>query len=186
MSEAVISKLKEENLCTHFILPLIKLNKFSFIPSNFVNCYINRSGTFIFVEVSDFLLVPRATKERHPAIIGFIKEERNLLVYQIPNTWHRDVHLFIEGKYSKMSKPAKHFIRKHSTLSYKKKLRGQPRVTDARLLALEKHPMLKEMWENTLSNNRSQVYLDEGAELLSIPGEGSFIELSDFKVETQL
>lgn len=181
MSQEVREKLKEENLCTHFILPLMKINKFSFVPSNFVNCYLNRSGTLVFVEVLDTLLVSRSALDLHYAFQGIRKRgETFVLVYRVTSAWTQDVQLFIKGKYSKMGKPAKDFIRKHSGLNYKKKEFGKARVTDARLLALEKHPMLKNMWENLVD-----VTITNESELLSIPGDESFMELEEFEEKTQ-
>lgn len=185
MSETVIDKLKEENLCTHFILPLIKLNKFSFISSNFVNCYINREKTLLFVQVLDLALIPRKSTDLHPAFFNVFKSDTIVIVFRLPNMWNQDVQLFIEGKYSKMSEPAKECIRKYSGLAYKRKQRNKPRTTDLRLLALERHTLLKNMWEKELTNitgtQRSVVVLPDDAELLSIPGEETFMELSDLK-----
>ena len=57
-------------------------------------------------------------------------------------------------------------------------------VTDGRLLALEKHEIMKEMWEDRLSSRKSRVELQ--GELLSIPGKKSYIRLEDLETENSL
>ena len=116
-----------------------------------------------------------------------IKYEKSyFIVYSIPQKWSNDVTLFMEGKFSKMSQAAKDAIMRFSGLGYKER-KGDEVLTDGRLLALDKHPVLKKMWENELSSHtpyingkgthRSVVELDEETELLSIPGKESYIEL---------
>lgn len=180
MSQALINELRKENLCTYFILPLIKLNKQNFVTSNFVNCYLSIDGKCVVVSVVDKALLSRSVFN-HAAYTGtFIGQEYGLfLVYQLPSLWRSDVEKFMQGEFSKFSKAAKEFIVRYSGLSNKVKEHGTDRIfTDGRLLALDKHPVLKGMWERELSDgHRSNVELEE-MELLSIPGTESYLDIS--------
>lgn len=185
MSQALIDELKRENLCTHFVLPLLKLNKFSFIASNFVNCYLSPDGITVLVQVMDTQLLSRKVFV-HPEYRGLRMHPEGrahgmLMLFQVPIKWRADVKLFIEGKFSLMTKAAKDTIVRHSGLPYHERTgEGKKTVTDGRLLALERHKLLKSMWESELSSTDSRstgrVTLTEGFELLSIPGEESFID----------
>ncbi len=180
MSQTLINELKDENLCTHFVLPLLKLNKFSFTSSNFVNCYLTEDGSKIIVNVVDTTLVSRKAIRHKNYFSSLPTDNSTYLVYFVPVQWKSDVSLFMQGKFSMMSKHAKEVIRRFSGLNYKQK-----GLTDGRLLALDKHPVLKNMWENELTNvtgsQRSIVELDEDMELLSIPGKQSYINLEGLK-----
>lgn len=173
MSQRLIDELRNENLCTHFILPLLKLSKFSFLSSNFIDSYITRDRQAVVVEVVELELLSRRVKENHPRFIGQTWiDGRHLLVYHINSQWKEDIELFISGGFSKMSQRAKDMIIRYSRLAYMQRDEDGKIVTDGRLLALERNPKLKEMWERELD-----VYLDYQAELLSIPGERAFISL---------
>jgi hypothetical protein len=177
MSQTLINELKEENLCTYFVLPLLKLNKFSFTSSNFVNCYLTKSlgGKRIVVQVVDLNLVSR-NAFTDALIYRVLGKGDFFLVYPVAALWSKDIDLFIEGKFSTMSKKAKEAIKRFSGLV--KNTNGR---TDGRLLALDKHPVLKDMWERELSSDDNRptgrIDLAEDAELLSIPGEKSYISL---------
>jgi hypothetical protein len=185
MSTQLIEELRKENLCTHFILPLLKLSKFSFVASNFVNCYITKqslpSKTTIVVQVIDFhLLGPNMLFNPH--FLRYFTDDKgyHYLEFFVPSKWRVDVVYFRTGRFSLMSKSAKEYIQRYSMLPYQLYNNGKV-LTDMRLLALNKHPTLKTMWENELSYNEaftSIVELDDDAELLSIPGDESYIDLT--------
>lgn len=181
MSQALINELSRENLCTHFVLPLLRLNKFSFLASNFLNCYLSVEGHFIVAHVVEGHLLSRKVFKnsyyyrtcRKRGISGIY------LVYRVPPEWHRDIDLFMQGKFSRMSDKAKETIIRYSSLPYQEKEGGRT-VTDGRLLALDKHPLLKQMWERAIhdpeSKREEQQIPDE---LLSIPGDESYIKMED-------
>lgn len=185
MSQALVDELRRENLCTHFVLPLLKLNKFSFIASNFVNSFLDPRGDVLMVRVLEITLLPRTTL-LHPMFRGLYsnQEQHVYLVYRIPYPWLNDVALFMQGKFSQMSKKAKDRIIRFSGLPYKERSGTgkdkQKLVTDGRLLALERNKALKNMWERVLSSddNKStgRVVLKEEEELLSVPGEESYLQ----------
>lgn len=178
MSQALLDELKRENLCTHFILPLLKINKVSFAPLGFVNSYITKDRKRIAVEVLDTTLISRKLLI-HPHFSNIYKYKDGFLVmYRLDAKWADDVRLFCEGKYSQLTTKAKEMIIRHSGLPYKSK-EGTRTVTDGRLLALEKHQALKEMRERELFTATGKLEDDPDVHLpdeyLSIPGEESYI-----------
>ena len=186
MSQLLIEELREVNLCTYFVLPLLKLSKFSFLRSNCLNTYLTSTGSSIVVEIVEPMFLSRNVLNHHQYRSTIKYKQSYFIVYSIPQRWSSDVALFMQGKFSKMSQPAKDAITRFSGLGYKEK-KGDEILTDGRLLALDKHPFLKKMWENELSSvthaangksaQRSIIELDEEAELLSIPGKESYIDL---------
>jgi len=176
MSNRLIEELRRENLCTHFILPLLKLNRFSFLSGNFINCYLSTSRKEIIVQVGDRMLVSRKAFTHPNYQLDIWNGSSLYIIYTIPTKWSTDVNLFCEGKFSKLSKAAKSYIKQFSGLPWEC-YDGKCIVTDGRLLALEKHEVLKQMWERELSLERSPVILPEDSELLSIPSEDSYINL---------
>lgn len=178
MSQALIEELKRENLCTHFVLPLIKLNKNSFTHSGFLNTFLSRDKTKIVVMVADQILLPRKVS-LHPNLLQItqLPNKHWLLWFRIPGKWSSDVQLFSLGKFTQLSDLAKEAIRRYGCLLYRVKRADGKVVTDGVLLALEGHRLLREMWERELYN--SSDFKDADAhipeELLSIPGEESYI-----------
>lgn len=183
MSEKLIAELKTENLCTHFILPLLKLNKFSFMPSNFVNSFIatstyERDHLFVSVRYVAVQVIDPVYLSRRVYILsefyGTYRDEHEswFLVYKISSRWINDLDLFLSGKYSEMSKDAKRMIINWSNLAYRQRDSNGTVVTDFRLCALEKERSLKDMWERMI-DPREPI----NGELLSIPDEKTFIDL---------
>lgn len=160
----IIEELKQENLCTHFILPLLKISKSSFVKSNFINSYLTHDRLSIIVVVHDMSLLSRKTL-CHPNFICHKIENKDVaIIYEIPLKWLADTQLFCRGKYSLMSNQAKSMIQSYSGLEYKVR-KGTKVITDARLLALERNPILLEAWIRELAVTT----LDENDELLPIP-----------------
>lgn len=187
MSQQLIEELRVVNLCTYYVLPLLKLNKFSFLHSNFLNSYLTSTGSSIVVEVVEPLLLSRNLLNHHQYRKTIKYEKVYYVVYSIPQRWRNDIALFMEGKFSQMTQAAKDAIMRFSGLDNNRKNKDGVALTDGRLLALDKHPVLKKMWECELSSitpakngksaQRSVIELDEDAELLSIPGKESYIDL---------
>lgn len=86
-----------------------------------------------------------------------------------------DVDMFCEGKYSQMSKTAQDLIGEYSGLICNQMSDAGEPITDVRLLALQKSPVVKEMWETWLTVSRGKEPDLENQELLSIPPVRSFI-----------
>lgn len=179
MSQALIDELKRENLCTHFILPLLKLSKVSFTPSGFVNSYLTSDHKRIAVKLADTVLLSRAILS-HPEFVAIYRDHDGyyLVMFRLRDRWQQDVSLFTEGKYSQLSRKAKDYIIRYSGLPYRRR-EGHRIVTDGRLLALEKHKMLKGMWERELFSQSSRQIDDPDQHLpdeyLSVPGGESYI-----------
>ncbi len=165
-----LQELRKENLCTYFILPILRLNKFSFGGSNFIDSYLTTDCKFIATKVYDSTIISRTVKKH----AGFVKEEirdgYHILFFRIPPRHVKDVALFIAGKYSKLPEEVKNMIYGGSGLDYQVSSKGKIN-TDMRLLALTRHESLREMWEREL---KSPVGPDD--ELLEPPGSRSFID----------
>lgn len=180
MSQELLDELNKENLCTHFILPLLRLNKNSFLTANFVNSYLTRDGKLIVVQIAEIELVPPSVYILHERYRKTFHTEKGwFLVYGIPSVFHSDVQLFMEGKFSLLSNLSKQTITRYTDLLWHQFVpESGRRLTDYRLLALEKHELLKEMWENVIFDEKD---LQRGStlseELLSIPGASSYIDL---------
>lgn len=180
MSERLIEELRRENLCTHFILPLLKLNKFSFIASNFVDSYLYQNP-----ETHHWSIVVKVVEPtychgkvwQHTSLTGVYRDaEYTYVQYFLGSEWYFDVETFILGKFSEMSDKAKKRIYTWSGLANRVlNERGIP-VTDARLLALERDPVLREMWDRELAPDPQLVDLGD-MELMSIPDERTFIDI---------
>lgn len=168
---SVIEELHKDNLCTYFVLPLLRLNKFNFTGSNFISSYLTRDGQRIAVQVYDTSLILRSVY-MHPGYErSFIKDGYHYLVFRIAEKWSKDVESFIKGKFSLMSEGAKDVIYQYSGLNYQS-LMGKKVVTDGRLLALERHACLRD----TLIREY-EIDLGPNDELLAVPEDRSFIEL---------
>lgn len=174
MSEELINELKKENLCTHFILPLLKLNKFNFVVSNYMNSYLITVPEKLFIAVQ--IIDPSLLDSKVYLLstyYGNYKDENDYyyIVYEIPENWKADVQLFIQGKYSKFSAKAKSSIITWSRLEYcTRKVGSKKMYSDIRLMALTQENSLREMWEKAIAPAEKIQ-----GELLSIPDETSFI-----------
>jgi hypothetical protein len=183
MQSEFIRKLNEYNLSTWFILPLLALNRQSFNLGNFIDSYITKDGKSLVIKVAD-LNICRITLEisSYPGLFEFISiQEQDYLVFPIDARWRSDIELFILGKYSQFSAAAKSLIRLHSGLKYQVKDAAGNLITDALLMALEKHQSLKQKWIDELG--LSNFDFPEDAELLSPPSKQCFIDLNLLKVE---
>lgn len=173
MNDKVITELHKDNLCTYFILPLLKLNKFRFVAeSNFVDSFLSVDGSYIYIQVLESLFFEHRLS-LHPQYNGLYRNSNGdkFIKYKVPHEFRNDVQLFMSGQFSKMSLKAKSLITKHSGLLYKEMNESGAVVTDIRLLALEQSSAVREMWEDYLDVN-----LSDNAELLSIPSSQCYIE----------
>jgi len=175
----IIKELHKDNLCTYFILPLLKLSKFRFIAdSNFIDSYLSQDRKYIIVQVLEILFLEYKLAE-HPDFEGVYKDNHGhrFIAYAIPDRFTEDVEHFCSGQYSNMSDEAKELIRSYSGLTYKvRDKKSGLLITDVRLLALHKSQSLRDMWEDALACT-----LHDDQELLSIPGETSFISMDSIQ-----
>jgi len=147
-----------------------------------VNCYLAKdslpSKTRLIVQVLDQSLIDQHIY-KHKEYISSYKDDRSYyyIVFLVPIKWITDITYFRTGRFSLMSNDAKDHIIRYSRLPYKQTKKGQTE-TDGRLLALDRHPQLRAMWETELSNPRSIVELSDSDELLSIPGDESYLDIN--------
>lgn len=173
MNKEVLNELHKNNLCTYFILPLLKLNKFSFSSEeNFVNSYLSTNCRYILVKVREIKSFGHRL-ELNPYFIGVYTDELNeiFIKHLIPVEFETDVDLFKKGKFSMLSQTAKVLICRYSGLIYQFLNTDGVQVTDIRLLALDRAVQVKTMWEDYLN-----VCLDNDDELLETPPERSYME----------
>lgn len=172
----LFERLRNTNLCSYFILPLIGVNELRFGgEANFLNSFLSKDGSLIYVEVyqPEFVIGTNLPKHR----LGTDLEGRTYLEFKIPEKFSNDVALFMAGKYSEFSNTSKRMIREGSNLEYKK-LKDEVYTTDVRLLALDKSPALKEFWEGHFYDHAHQSHISDDMELLSKPDEGSYLQES--------
>jgi hypothetical protein len=168
---SVIEELHKDNLCTYFVLPLLRLNRFNFTGSNFISSYLTKDGARIAIQVYDVNLIMHSVYTHPGYERTFTRDGYHYLVFRIAAKWRRDVESFIHGKFSLMSEGAKTTIYRYSGLNYQSQ-KGGKIVTDGRLLALERHACLR---DNLIREYEIELGPDD--ELLSVPTDRSFIEL---------
>jgi hypothetical protein len=168
-----VRKLNEKNLCTWYILPLIDLNAKAFGSANFVDTFLIGGKMQIAVHVADANLCRDMVRDANYNNTVMI-EEKELLVFNIPVAWVEDYNRFVSGKYSKMTDDAKNKIREGSGLKFEVPDTQGNKITDAILMALEQHPVLRGKWFDILGDKTD---IPRESELLSIPRPGSFIHI---------
>lgn len=170
----LIAELVKENLCTYFILSLLKLGKKNFAsPENFVDSFLTHNNSHILVKVRELtFFAHRMITHSEFECVYRDKEGFYYVSYVIPDKWALDVKLFMRGKFSQMSKQAHERIIMYSGLEYKAiKNQNSAPVTDVRLLALTKNASLQELWESYYEMSM------EGLELLSVPDDKTYIDV---------
>jgi|SRR6187551_579315 len=166
MSQRFIEELRNENLSNHLILPLLKLNKFSFLSSNLINTYLEPNGKYIFVVVVDLTLLSRRVLNLHPNWSFIYKGKDHYKISYSLIKWQKDVEYFMSGNFSRMSGLAKEYISRYRT----------PNADFHYFQGLNKDRELKEMWEREIGDIR----LDASDELLSKPDKRAFMTLDEF------
>lgn len=180
IKDEVLKELYRVNLCTYYILPLIRLNRGSFVfPDNFVDSFINGERTSIVVHVREIYDIIEEL-QRHPKYIGIYTdaEQRRFIRYKIPVVFADDVDLFCDGKFSRMSDKAKKMIIRYSGLPYKYPVVNGT-ISDLRLQALDRARPLRDMWQYHLDLNHS---INEEMDLLDKPGPTSYIDTTQLRL----
>lgn len=104
------------------------------------------------------------------------EDSHQFMVFRIPALFEPDIELFRAGKYSQFSDMVKFTIRAYSGLKYNWKDDKGNLITDAILMALEKHPALKQKWEEELGLPAH--ILTDDCELLN-PPHSSFMDFQN-------
>lgn len=184
LTEKIIQELFRLNLCTYYILPLLKINKsFFFNENNFIDSFLSYNQKYIVVQVWYPLFVEHRI-ETHPLFKGTYSNINGdiFLVFYLPEQFDEDIRLYCEGSYSKMSLKAKKYIRQYSGLMYKERLYNSI-VTDLRLQALDRNQIVRNLWEEYLELDYE---LPEEMDLLERPSFKSYIDLDSliYKITT--
>jgi hypothetical protein len=177
MGNPFIDELNDKNLSTYFLLPLMQISFRDFGEANFLNSYVVAGeGEEVSYQVAVHIIDPNLCLgiAGHPCFVETIhtEEQSSFIIMQVGEQWHTDFDSFVQGKYSKFSELAKNEIILHSGLKYQYLNADGSRSTDARLMALDKHPSLAEKWLEILG--RDTTLPDE---LLSKPSKRSFIQI---------
>jgi hypothetical protein len=158
------------NLCAHYLLPLISLNKLMFgKPDNFINCYLSEEGKHLVVEVKEF---PVQLEQHTCYKFDLVNEFGTMIVFEIPSDYNTTVKQFIDGKFSHFSPEVKDIIRKKSGLRWRIPIAGGGVISAKELLALDRDDALRRSMEEQLA-----VKLSPEAELMSIPDETNYYNL---------
>jgi hypothetical protein len=177
MEDGFLKHVKAYNKVTVYILPLLKLNKFSFGENNFVGSYINRERSHLCVEIKDLApVILHGTVVNHTDLVDIRPmglRANYELWFAIPRGWGRDIDMFVQGKYSRLSEEAKSMIRTYSGFPYRLPDPDGMIYSDYFLLAMEKHKMLREKWEARLDER-----IPTHMELMNPPSDRDFREFT--------
>lgn len=181
-----LKEIKKVNLATYYLLPAVGLSTESFGLNNFVNTFLPmelESNYSIVVEIVSENLLPENFKG-----FTFITDgTRSFVEVKVPSTWNTDVELFLEGKYSKLSKELKDLILQYSNLAYMVEKNGVF-YTDVRLLALDKSKELENVIVDSLYDDKDH---QKGAdfvkdiEFLPAPGKEHVFTFDHTNLQTK-
>lgn len=154
----MIEALTTYNLCTVYLLPLLRLNCTMFGGlDNFRNCYVTPEGDRLYVSVVSPEFCPEiyqhefymhdileGTNDQQPEDI--LKDYRDYFIaLRLHKSWLPDFYEFAAGNYREFSPIAKTHIRRYSGFPYYERDPQTGAIeTDMRLLALETHPDRRE------------------------------------------
>lgn len=171
--KTMIAAMTEVNLCSYFLLPLLGLSSESFGEGNFINSYLSKDKKLLYVHFHNLDYVPAIAKEGRS--LAVTASGQQYLIFAFSDMWQKDVELFSQGKYSKMTEEAKNTIRTYSGLYYKENVDGVP-STDFRLIALTRNEVLIEEWKSHLYDPNEYCILDTDptTELLEAPKESTY------------
>lgn len=169
----ILENLKKHNLCTYYVLPLMRLSFRDFGgEENFKNSYLSHDMKKLYIKVLDSNFFKTSF---HSWKLHITDTSEVYVELDIPLEFAPDIQLFSEGKYSEFSNDAKLLITTHSGLIWRKLIKGEVvPVTDARLLALEKNNQdLRAFWESVIGYD-----MPEDSELMSKPEESTYLTLN--------
>jgi hypothetical protein len=172
MLKELLKEIRNTNLCTWYLLPIIGLNRFSF-DGLFLNSYLERRRMWVIVHVPDINLVPRQYVGH--AIRTWSNIRGGYLAYELADYWKDDVYAYMSGKYSRFSDELKALIIERSGLSYQEPTESGTFVTDFRLMALKGHQELRTYLCSELNVTEDSLPED----LLSVPPPESFMDVTE-------
>lgn len=169
-----MERKRSDNLCNCFILPLLNLNPTK-LGATFVRSYLSKNLEYIIVEFK----TAQSFEDHESYLTDFTRPTNNntLVIFAVPPMFKETVLQFVRGQYSRFSEEAKSKIKRNSGLKYKVPIPGKKTKLSAReLLALDKDPDLRKVWENELG-----VKIDSKQELMDLPSSANFM---DFDLQT--
>lgn len=131
---------EKDSLVTFYILPLLKIN-FRTFGYHFKTSLLFRTKDAIQVELFPGCKEKYWEHENYQS--DYIRDGVVYVIFSIPSEFKEDVEIFCKGNYSQMSQKTKKIIYEYSGLYHNKQIDNLV-VTDTRLLALTKSPVLKE------------------------------------------
>lgn len=110
----------KKNLSRAFVLPMCGIN-YKILPDNFINCYIDTNLYKVFIVFDkledydeDCLKFIKNVKENNKTYSSYQEDlDEIVLEFDIPDKYHDDFYLFVEGKYSKFSLDYKSVLMKY-------------------------------------------------------------------------
>lgn len=134
-----------ESLVSYYLLPMVGINFRTFGPY-FVDALLYPDVDVIRVEL---LTGCKEEYWNNPNYQGdYTKDNKTFVIFAIPEQFSEDVAMFKKGKYSHFKPETKKLIYDRSGLHYNKQIDNLI-VTDMKLLALSRHPKLKEWIEES-------------------------------------
>lgn len=150
------------------MLPLLGINK-RFFYGCFDSSFIDKTGEKVYVRLKKRPLT--LAYKQNVNYVTEVKVGGKLhFIFRLPYHFVPDAKLFIEGRYSRMSKEAKKQIYMHSGLPYNKTM-DSFKVSHPALHALGRTKKLREYIAEFLD-----VHVNENDELMDIPDKSWFIE----------
>lgn len=170
----LLSAIYDSNICTYYLLPLVRLNKFSFGADNFIQCYVSREGDRLYIELRD---IPDFVYHRQDYLgITVLPSGGICVAFSLPDIWWEDYSKFQRGKYSKFSPQAKKCIESFSGMTINQiSSGGDYAVTDSRILALDSSTRVRDALRKRLAAELD-IDIPEDAELISVPSENNFLD----------
>jgi len=153
------------NLANFYLLPFIKRSSKDFTAGDFVNSYLDIETFHVVVEVETMY---DHYKDFSHYDFTLEKGSRTFIFYYIPEIFHEDVGLFVDGRYSQFSDMAKTYIKKFGKLPVSSNAKGE--ITQSVWLhVIQKTDKLRESLQQELG-----VTLDHSVELASKPNKNNF------------
>lgn len=170
----LIAAIYDYNICTYYLLPLVKLNKFSFGDNNFKQCFVSRDGSKLYVAVAR---IPDFVHKKEEYLGTTILPNGDMaLIFGLHPLWREDFQSFIAGRYSKLSRQAKDAVLAYSGLPFGQMTRdGSIPFTDSRILAIDPDPQSRAKLRRALMSELG-VDIPVDQELISIPTEQNYID----------
>lgn len=172
MLKELLKEIRDVNLCTWYLLPIIGLNRFSF-DGVFVNSYLEKNHLWIIVQVVDICLVD--SEYRSHANRVWNNPTGGFLAYGLPDHYKDDIQAYIDGRYSQFSEELKTIIINRSGLAYREFQEDGALNTDFRLMAIKGQQELREFLASELGEHVDSLPDD----LLPVPPPQSFMDVTE-------